>query len=265
MLPIMKNAIVYGAALAIIVGVGASFVDKLHTRARGPSIDFRGLSSTILTRGGPLSGKTVEEKRVLPAFGKVELKGAESATIAIGSGDSAAVVSADESILSYVETEVRDGTLVIGMKNGSPSRTGTVRIAVSAASLSEIVTSGSGDIEIVGTLGGDSVALRSDGSGNIRAAVDVEAADIRISGSGDIDLSGRAEVADIGIFGSGNVRADDLAGLKVSANVAGSGNVRVGIFSVVDANIAGSGDVVYGGPARVSSRILGSGKVRARD
>lgn len=258
----MKNALVYGVALAAIVGVGFSFANNLSSRSVPTLPDLRGIVSRHTETA--LSGKTAEERRVVAPFTRIELNGSGQVELSLG-GEEAVVVSADEAALSFVETEVRDGVLVLGVKHGAPPRLGSVRYAVSAKSVDELKISGSGDVKVTGTMTGESVRFLSDGSGDLSAAVELAKAEVRIRGSGDVELSGRAGALDIGIFGSGNVDAEELSGDAVDANVAGSGSVELGAFGTVNAKIAGSGDVVYKGSAKVSSQIFGSGKVRSRD
>lgn len=258
----MKNALVYGIVLASFVGIGLVFTNSLSSRREAPRLDLPSLVSGR-TSVAP-SGVTAEERRELAPFSRIEVNGAGQVDLTLGTQEQA-VVTADQAALPYVETEVRDGTLVLGLKSGAPGRLGTVRYAVSAKAIKGIKISGSGNVQVTGTLGGEAASFLSEGSGNLSAAVDLKKAEVRIRGSGDVKLSGTAEGLDIGIFGSGNVDAEALSGDTVTANVAGSGNVEVGTYQSVTAKIAGSGDVVYGGSARVSSQIVGSGKVRSRD
>lgn len=258
----MKNALVYGVALAAIVGVGFSFSNNLATRAVPALPGFRGIVSQHA--GSALSGKTVQERRVVAPFTRVELNGSGQVELAFVD-EEAVTVSADEAALPFVETEVQGGVLVLGVKHGAPSRLGSVRYAVSAKSVVELKISGSGNVKVTGKMTGESVRFLSDGSGDLSADVDLRSAEVRIRGSGDVELSGKAGTLNIAIFGSGDVDAENLSGDAVDANVAGSGNVDLGAFGTVNARIAGSGDVVYQGSAKVSSQILGSGKVRSRN
>jgi hypothetical protein len=102
------------------------------------------------------------------------------------------------------------------------------------------------------------------GSGDIHAA-SAHALNAHIAGSGDVTAT---EVGDLSVAsaGSGDVWVRRVNG-EVRAHIAGSGDVGVGDgrATALSADIAGSGDVKFGGDAdRVDAHIMGSGDVHVR-
>ena len=258
----MKNFVKFMFAFVVIVAAGTFFVTQGLGSPNNPPRFLEHFRS-----GGPLSvgtsGVVSEESRVLADFTRIELSGSGSVRLTVG-GDSAVVVKTDKNMLQFVESEVRDGVLHLGVKRGAPFFMTPVSFAVSAKRVESIRTSGSGDVSVETPISGDNVKFVSEGSGKLRAAFQAKKVEAQISGSGDMALSGAVEDLSLSIRGSGNVKASNLSGRKLAADIAGSGSVDMGVFETIDANIAGSGDIVYSGTPRVTSRILGSGKLRAR-
>jgi len=258
----MKKLVVLVLGMAVLVGAGLSFKASLGSPSRLRLPDF-GIKELIADSKIELSGKMAEERRPLSAFSKIELTGSGKLIVNLDA-QPGALIKADENILPMVVSEVRGDTLHLGPRPGALFTGGTIVYEISAQSVELVRTSGSGDIEINGIVTGNELALQSEGSGKIRAKVDVKELESRIAGSGDVEVSGTAEDFSLLILGSGNVRGKELSGEKVKANIAGSGNVDLGTYKEIDVNIAGSGDLSYTGNPKLSTRVAGSGKVRSR-
>lgn len=257
----VKNLVKYLIVLSLLVGVGAFFVVRVADAPREPMkiLEYFSPKASALQA----SGIVEEVLRSTGDFSRLELSGSGSVVVALGKENSV-LVKTDRAFLDSIETEARDGTLRLGVKNGVRLNGPRVTYEVTAKSLSAIKTSGDGDVRIVAPLTAAETEFRTEGSGSIDALVDSKKATIRIAGSGDVRLTGKAEEVTIQILGSGGVAAAALSGGKATADVKGSGSVELGTFSELEANIAGSGDVVYAGAPRLTSRVIGSGKLRSR-
>lgn len=147
-----------------------------------------------------------------------------------------------------VETEVRDGTLVIRGKDGlfGGRRNSHVIANVTVPSLKDVKFSGSGRLYMVGLKGGET--------------------SVRFSGSGTIEATGALDKLALKISGSGNADIPDLVVADADIKVSGSGNVTIQAHRNLDVNINGSGNVRYvGSPANMDVSVSGSGSVRRRD
>jgi hypothetical protein len=200
------------------------------------------------------NGNSKKETRDASGYTAVHSAGAFDVDINYGTSNSI-TIEADENLLPYIETEVKDNKLLIKNKKGySLKSKNKMRITVSLTKMTGVQLSGSGNIKGNG-------AFSNDGD-----------TEIGISGSGDIDLqfasfgsleakiSGKINAA---VSGSGNIDAFDVSANDVQARVSGSGNVNVTANKSIEASISGSGNVVYRGSATdVKSKSSGSGKVR---
>lgn len=206
------------------------------------------------------SGHVVTEQRHVPPFSKVELTGIGTVNIRQGE-DPSVRVSTDDNIISYVETRVSSGELVIEVDYfGSVSPT-ELTVDIVTPYVSRLCISGSGDIRVNKEINVVSLELDINGSGSITAVVDAERVNSDISGSGDIKLYGTTDHHRVEIDGSGDVHAFPLTAQSTNVDISGSGNVEVTVDYSLDVDINGSGDVYYKGSPTVSTHINGSGSV----
>jgi hypothetical protein len=214
------------------------------------------------------SGSVQSETRSVGSFQAIEARG--SMTIVLRqSGKEGVEVRADDNILPLIQTQVLDHggvpTLRIDTKpNTSFSTRSDMRVTVDVATLSALLSSGSGDIQ------GDSLktpSLKIDvrGSGDVQLK-QLEADDLtlKVAGSGDVKLGGRAAKVALSIAGSGDVDTHSLQAEDVRISIAGSGDATVNARRTLAVSIAGSGEVTYSGDATVTSSIAGNGSVTKR-
>jgi len=229
------------------------------------------------------SGNIVSESRAVSGFTQVALEGSGDLFITQGE-EEGLVIEADDNLLPYIQTEVRNGTLHIGVKSPTsaiPWPTQTIRYHLSmktveavklygsgnifsesiAAEDVKFLIAGSGDIRI-GELQADAVDTSISGSGTLRIdQVTAEAMETTISGSGKFFLAGRVTDQQIAISGSGDYKAFDLESQTVSLKISGSGDIELWVTESLDIHISGSGDVRYYGSPASSQRVSGSGDI----
>ncbi|WP_455382619.1 head GIN domain-containing protein [Salinispira pacifica] len=249
----MKERIVAGNAAAVLLCL-------LFLLSSGESY-ASGNSESGLFSGISGSGTVGTEVRELSGFTGVTIAGSGQSHITPGSSFRVEV-TADQNLLRYVTTEVRNGVLVLGMKPGITVRRITrLEYRISMPTLAAATIKGSGSISLDSRAEGDRLALSIEGSGSITADVDVKTLVATISGSGDITVNGKATGQQIKVAGSGSVDNRGVSSKTVDVNIGGSGDVWVTCEEKLDANIAGSGNLYYRGGAQPSIRSAGSGRV----
>jgi hypothetical protein len=193
------------------------------------------------------------------------------------------IISAEQNILNYIETNVYDNCLEISTSPATICLDYNERplITVSSPSLSSVLNAGSGAF-IGDTLTGETVILKASGSGDITINMAAgENIDITVSGAGNIELemaycgnyeclitgSGDASVngacvdAHFKISGSGNIYASDLVAVNSSVIISGSGNVFTTTTEYLNALISGSGNVFVEGNPEIDQSVTGSGRI----
>ena len=186
------------------------------------------------------SGVSKTEQRDVGEFQKIHVNGSPNVKIIIGDKRSVSVTS-DDNLLPVIETNVEDGALVIGGKQGFSTEIG-VTVQITVPKLEAVAVHGSGDVEVKG--------------------LEAEKFKAEIQGSGDITVAGRADELDVEIQGSGDVNLDDLQAKRAAVEVQGSGDSTVKVSDELTVHLAGSGDVKYIGEPKVTKTGDASGNVK---
>ena len=187
------------------------------------------------------SGVEATQHRDVPAFTRVQIDGSAD-LVARAGAEQALSLRGDDNLLQFVTTDVRDGVLYIGMQQGnSYSFYRDLVVELSAPTLESLEIHGSSDADLTG-LSGQEFAVWVQGSGDVRAAGQVERLSANVYGSGDLALQGlHARTAQVQISGSGDVELDVAETLSVQ--VSGSGDVRYHGSPSTKVHISGSGSV----------------------
>jgi hypothetical protein len=210
------------------------------------------------------SGNMVEEERQVSGFTGVALGGIGDLTIEVGEEETLRI-EAEDNLLGYIETEVRDGTLRVQTRdkvNLKPKR--SIHFYLTVKELNTIVLSGLGDIEVPGLETGR-FAVRISGMGDVKVGeLNADRLDGIISGMGDLEIAGgQVEAQDIIISGAGEYRAGDVRSDKVEITTSGVGNATVWATETLDVLIGGSGSVNYYGTPRIDFSRSGSGTLNS--
>jgi len=171
------------------------------------------------------SGIVVNEARNVSDFDSVVMGGSGEVVIT-QSGDEALTVEAEDNIMQYVTSEVRNGTLFLGIEgpNGATiSTTRPIRYILNVDDLVGLKISGSGSATTQ-SLETSRLELVVSGSGDVRIdSLIAETADVLLSGSGEVELMGQVEEQVVDINGSADYNAEALGSDIASLTISGSG------------------------------------------
>lgn len=218
------------------------------------------------------------EYRTMDYYNGIELQGAFDVFLTYDSS-SEIRIEAESNLIPYIETYVRNETLVLTtLKNSNIRNRLTMKIFVPITEIRNIRLSGSGDIMGDSRFYSDIFELILSGSGDVALDLDANEIDLKISGSGDIEmdntcdlltsrisgsgdiyLSGYADKTEYYITGSGDVNALDMPCSTNKTYISGSGDVWVDVSDYLNVDIPGSGDVYYKGHPDIDVKITGSG------
>jgi hypothetical protein len=207
------------------------------------------------------SGTIASETRDVGDFQSVSLT--MPATLTVREGNLPAIlIEADDNILPFISTTVKDGTLTISQSRPCVRPTGNVRITAVSPAFRELAILGTGDIRSDGTLRSTSLAARITGAGNLDLAVETSTLITTITGTGNVHLTGTAQEHTISLPGAGSVDAAALQTARTSVEILGSGNAKVNASETLSVKITGAGTVLYAGNPQVEQTITGAGSVR---
>ena len=182
-----------------------------------------------------------KESREVSGYNGISLAGNINLDIDYGKS-STITIEADENLLPYIETEVKEGILIIKSKNNANLKSkGILIIHASLTQLTDLKLLGSGNIKGKGAFSNEGKTnISLSGSGNINlSAKSFGETSINISGSGNITLEdGNTETLEAKISGSGNIDCSSFVCNNAKAHISGSGNIKVNANKSIDGSVA---------------------------
>jgi hypothetical protein len=211
------------------------------------------------------NGKVVTENRNVSDYDEISVAGSFDVKLVSGQ-EGKLMIKAEENLLEYLITEVKDGDLKIKWKKGVSIRSNKeVLVTVPFKSIEGVSLAGSGDVFTEDVIEADKFKVALSGSGDIKLrlkAIDVSSA---VSGSGDIQLRGTTNSFKCSIAGSGDFHGYELTTKEADISIAGSGGVKVYVTEKLKGRIAGSGDIYYKGEPKIQDvKVSGSGSVSSQ-
>lgn len=190
------------------------------------------------------SGAIGQSERIVPEFHSIRSNADITVHVQYAPQPSVSV-KGYQNLIDITETKWAEGTLLIQYQPAYRNiRNSNVEVLVYAPSIREIVTNGSGDVDLQDFLLNDSL-------------------DITVNGSSDIALNHcQFAFAGLNINGSGNIYALPSSIRTVQAQIQVSGDIETNCRKQLTARIAGSGAIRYRGKPSLDIQISGSGTVR---
>jgi hypothetical protein len=214
---------------------------------------------------GPTGAVTTEEHDVDGSVTAVRLDGTGDLRVSTGGSAASLSVTAHESTLDELTSEVRDGVLVLAIRPGMRVRDlGPITYDLVLPELDAIGVQGTGDVAASLTPG-DTLRIDVDGTGEVRATdVDVDELRVQIDGTGTVGLAGTARSQEVRIGGTGSYEGATLSSQDAVVTLSGTGSADVEASRTLSATVEGTGSVTYGGGADVTSHVDGLGSVHER-
>lgn len=210
------------------------------------------------------SGRVTTENRSVGNFDAVLLSGAGDLTITQGDSE-ALTVDAEDNLMPYIKTEVRNGTLVISFDNGNGrtqlTPTKGIRYTLSAKNLKSIDLSGAGRVSSA-SLKGDQLSIGISGAGSINIDhVEATTLTSTLSGAGNLKVAGQVTGQTVVLSGLGSYDAGNLGSQLAKVSVNGAGGATVWARDTLDVTISGAGGVNYYGSPQIQKKISGIGGI----
>lgn len=204
-----------------------------------------GCTSSLLPIIG--NGKLIERTIQVGTFDSLDISGVIDLEFIVADTPRV-VIYVDENLQNLQTTNLSRGVLAIGIKPYTSIRAsrGSI-ITVYGPSITELVTSGTGDVTIAGiNLTHKDFSLIS-------------------SGTGDCTLQGQVTNLDIRSSGTGNIYAKTLTTNNVHLTLSGVGDCHIMANTSITGSMSGIGDLYYyGKPAHFSVQRSGLGDIIRR-
>ncbi|MCB0523177.1 MAG: head GIN domain-containing protein [Saprospiraceae bacterium] len=207
-------------------------------------------------------GPVLTETRDVDGFDAIDLSIAGDVEVSIG--DYRVEVRAQENLLPLLQTEVKEGTLRIDFEESVSYREQIkLYITVPSLEALELSGSGSIKLVTPIESDKMDIHIGGSGEVDIPNAT-FTSLECSVSGSGDINLGGSVGDAEINVSGSGEVNAKNMVFNRLEASISGSGSVYAHVNETLDVSVSGSGDMYYSGDPVVEKHVSGSGSVSKR-
>lgn len=217
-----------------------------------------------------------KQTREIQGFDKIRFKDFGNLILTQGDKESL-VIEADPELLNELISEVRDGTLVLGIDDDWLNRIGKlfssvlshkehkVNYYLTFINLNKISISGQCRLTCP-SLTAEQLKVNISGMGNLDFdRLTCKELEVNISGRGEFTAAGSADQQHIRISGSSDYYAADLVSKTVRVAISGQGNAKVWAEDNLDITISGLGQVNYRGQPKLRQVISGMGKSRRMD
>lgn len=245
-------------------------MNAIHPNTQGVAARMGLLVLLALVLALPLAAQKVMvensvEERSLPRFGAINVSGAIDVYISREATTRVVVTASDDKIRNNIQTQVIDGVLSISYKSPVAMNMGKrwMRVYLAVPTLSSIVSSGSSDVYVDGSLEADELEIVLSGASDFNGAVKARKLRLVGSGSADFKISGQAEEAVISVSGASDVSGRGLQTYKCTISASGSSDVHIGVRSELVANASGASDIrYYGNPAVKEVKTTSASTIR---
>lgn len=238
---------------------------KLFTSIIAFLIISTSVNAQMFTKKIKGNGEVKTEMRTVSDYDKIAVAGSFNVKLLKGK-EGAITVKADENLMEYIITEVKNGDLKIRTKKGYSINTRkTIVITVPFETINAVSLAGSGDVFSADVIETSDLKLSLAGSGSLNLNVSTQNLSSSIAGSGNIRLNGNSNEFTCSVAGSGNLDGYELKTRIATVKIAGSGNVEINAINEINAKTAGSGNIYYSGnPSVEKITTAGSGSIKKK-
>jgi len=244
----------------------------------------------------------VTETRNVSGFSAIEASSVFDITVNKSATESL-VIEADEKIMPYVRTEVKNGVLKLYLDKNKVNNIKTLKATIGVKELKVVKLSGACklrssdifnapkfDIQLSGacavklSIKTDKLKVDASGASNLDLIVETRVAQFdasgasnfkmqlkaekvafNMSGSCKAEVKGVADEADFGLSGACTIKTNDLICKTVSVKTSGSSNLTLNVSERLGVSSSGASVVTYKGRPVVNINTSGSSKVKSID
>lgn len=194
------------------------------------------------------SGDLVSEERPVEGVTKVNVANQGDLYIEIGDEESL-VIEAEENLMEYILSEVRDGELKLSTKsriNLDPQK--PIRYYLTVKSLDAVTTSSAGDIQVP-VIEAEAFTIDVNSAGDVTVdGVNLEKLYVNISSAGDVTIEdGMAVEQFVKNNSAGDYDARNVESERVDITINSAGDARIWVTEELNATLNSSGDLYYRG------------------
>ena len=208
------------------------------------------------------SGNIASEEREIANVTVVNLATVGELTIELGD-EEALRIEAEDNLLSYIQSEVKDGVLTIEVRKlASFQPTKPIRYFLTVKELEAIDNTSLGSIQ-ASQLRAMNFMVQVSSAGNVNLeGLDADTLDVVLNSMGGLVIGGgEVQTQKITINGSGGYQAGDLRSRAARVEINSLGEVTIWVADLLDAQLTSAGSLSYYGDPKVTSEVTSLGKL----
>lgn len=223
------------------------------------------MTSSEISLAQDLKGNGIVEKetRSLSSFNEIEINSVLNVFLKQSDIESVTVES-DKNLIPYIKTYVKDGRLIIDVKDKFKLKSSTkLNVYVSLKNLTNLINNSVGNVKSENRLSLSSLNIMNNSVGNLELDLSCNSLNAELNSVGDVTFRGNANNANIQNNGVGNLKAGDMTAevLLIENNSVGNSTVSASRELYIESN--GVGNVLYTGNAELKkSESNGVGKIK---
>lgn len=208
------------------------------------------------------SGDLVTQRFDLDDFDSIEVSGTFDAVVTVGEAASVEVLI-DDNLVDELDIRVRNGELIVALKDGVSVDNGTLEAIIELPRLVEVEVSGASTANIIDETGADQRYSVS-GASDLVVFSDADDIWLDVSGSSDVRISGMAQTLTIEVSGASDVDLDVDKVDDAIVDLSGASSVELLSAAVVSGSISGASDISVPAGTRTEIDSSGASEVRRR-
>jgi hypothetical protein len=231
-----------------------------------------GCNGTFLVKMAPAirgSGVSMEETRPVEAFHALEAGSALQVTIAVTKDAKPGLkISGDDNLVPLVESEIRDGTLILRIKADSSISPKLPLLAeVTSGELDRVEASGASKVTVKGGSKVDRFIAGASGAARVFVeGVETPKAVASASGASHVTLSGSAESLEVDASGASQVKAEELKVDDAKVSISGASGAALRASKSVAGDVSGASHLdLHGRPAKNTVSTSGASHVNEKE
>lgn len=223
------------------------------------------LASCNSTRLRP-SGNVISENREVGVFSSVSVESGLRLHIK-ASQEPTLTVTADDNLISYIETYVSGDRLFVRVKgNVWFSGHATLDIYAGTPSVNSASASGGAQVIVDGTLEADDFSVTLEGGSRMKGSLTVaDRLTANLAGGSNMEVTGSCSVMQLNLAGGSRFTGQDFRSVNASVNAAGGSNATIYSSGSLSVNAGGGSHIVYyGNPTNTNLVSEGGSKIESR-
>lgn len=205
------------------------------------------------------NGKVVTEERTVRSFDGISASAGLNVVLVQGEKEFLEV-EADENILKYILTDVKDGILKVRWKSGTNIRKyKKALVHVTCKNINMVKASSGADIYCKGLIKAQNMTISASSAADIDISIEGETISCKASSGADIDLKGKTNKLLVTASSGSDINAVEVAANIVDAKASSGSDITVTVFKEINASASSGADITFYGEPELKNVKSSSG------